>query len=244
MNQIKPPPNRVVPATPTRTKIPGCLLALLIFAGIMLVVLIGGGLTLYFAAGTIFKHGASFVIDEISESITQDSQLPPTEKDQIKRVLGDLSSKVKSGEVSFERMGEITKKLLEGPIYSVILAAGFEAHYLTNLNLSNDERAAAHNTLKRFASGLASGSIPQEEANQIFTAITKPDSAESSDESGDSSSTFELRLDLSPTEAKEVLAKMKASADRAQVPVAVEELNIGALLERTINEGLHSSNGN
>ncbi len=196
----------------------GCLIA----AVVVIAILVGGGI---FVAKNYRVWAAKAITLAMVAGINE-SDLPTEEKNEIILILDQVKEDYIAGDIELEELGRIAEALADCPAIAIGMVMQFEASYVTNSALSDQEKADAHMHLNRFAQGLINDSIGWGQLDEVTAPIQIVRSEDDTD--------LKLPEQCSVEEIRQVLANVKAAADEKNIAMFYIEIDISDEFERTI----------
>jgi len=201
-----------------------CLMGCLI--GATIVVLMGAG-----AAWWVLNNWKGWLVTggtQVIEAGIDDSKLPDQEKVELKAELKRLRNGYREGKISDEQVLRVVETLVQSPLMRMLIVAAVETHYVVNSGLSDEEKTDAKVELQRFASGMMSKKISQEDLDEVLSHIADRD------ENGN----LKIRETVSDKELREFLAAVAKKADAAEIPAKIEPVDPSDTLKQIIDNAL------
>ena len=168
----------------------------------------------------VYQNGREFFTelgrDKIVEAINA-SGLEAEEKELIAAEIDRVSGAFLRGEIPVQKMVELAEAIAEGPLMSVVLVEVARTRYLDPSGLSEEEKAAGLETLRRAAYGQMEGLLTEEDLDAAFASIEKP---------GSHDADRRIQETLTDEQLRAFLAEAKAAADRADVPAEVPAFDL------------------
>ena len=162
----------------------GCLIALAIVG----VIVVGVGIY----AAMNWRTWASDLANTIVEKGVEQSSLPEAEKLEVMGVVNTFTGEFEAGDVSVEDFFKVLEQLGESPVMPAMIVMGVEKSYITDSELTDEEKADGSKQLGRFVRGVAAGTISQTKIDDV----TQPIHAQMSDSDKVSIHTGNLNVDL------------------------------------------------
>lgn len=221
---------------PVREKKPmsGCAMAG-IGCGIALVLLlIVGGIGAWYINKNIREFGTEFVVMAMKEGVSE-LDVPADQLARIHARIDDVGQQFKDGQLEMEQVESIFARISQGPLMSAGMSLFFKRTYMQESGLSEEELAAADNTLQRFARAAIDKSISEQQTEAVLDLISV--------KGKDGQREFKERL--TDDELRAFLKAASTAADEAGVPEAVPEINLADEFDKAIDEALneHDSSG-
>jgi hypothetical protein len=197
---------------------------------VVFAVMVLGGILL---AVWIKNNWRDMVANAASEGIKQgidQSDLPAEEKQQIKVEVDRVVTEFREGRMSAEQVGTLMEKFVESPILTALIASAAEANYIDKSGLSDEERAEARITLRRFLRGAIDEKINQQAVDAALShvATKKPDG------------NWEFREKVSDEQLRAFMAEAKRAADEAEIPEQPQEFDPSDEVKRIIDESMNA----
>jgi hypothetical protein len=199
----------------------GILKVLLIVLGAIVLCMVIAGIYV----GTHWKGWVANTANIATQQIVRDSGLPQEQRDSIIADIKQLGDDFKSGRISTDELGRITKALADGPLLSLAGVQAARQKYVEPSDLTSKEKDEAILTLQRFARGVHEKKIKKEEIDDVVKPVAElmPNGR--------------WRLKDKPTrmELDQFLENAKSKADDAKIPNEPFDLNIADELQKTIH---------
>ena len=215
---------------PPKEGMSGCAMTAIGCGVFALILLIIGGIGIYWAAKNIRGIAADAVTPALQE-IVSGMDIPDDQKKQIAARIEDIGKDFKEEKLSVSDLQKLIKGVVESPIAGAAATIWFTNQYINKSGLSEDEKTEAITTTKRFAYGLLDKTITEQQANEVMDLITAK---------GPNGETT-YKETLTDPELTEILTKMKDAADGASVPAEVPEINFATEFDKVINKTLGRS---
>jgi len=228
-NSTQPDANDLQQAPP-KEGMSGCAMAAIgcgIFAVILLIM---GGVGIYWAAQNIRGIAADAITPALQEAVSE-MEIPEDQKKQISTRIGEIGKDFKEQKLSLNDLEKLIKGVVESPIAGAAATIWFTNQYINKSGLSEDEKAEAIITTKRFAYGLLDKTITEQQATEVMDLITV--------KQNNGQTTY--KETLTDKELTEILTKMKDAADGANVPAEVPEINFANEFDKVIEKTLGRS---
>jgi len=149
----------------------GCLTGCFIGAAIVVLLAAGG---VWWAA----NNWKSWLVTGGTQAIEagiEESELPDQEKVELKAELKRLREGFLEGDISDEQMLRVVEALVQSPLIRMLVVAAIETHYVKNSGLNEEEKVEAKVSLQRFASGMMSKKIGEEDLDEVLSHIADRD---------------------------------------------------------------------
>ena len=199
----------------------GVVKVLLIILGAIVLCMVIAGIYV----GTHWKGWVATAANAATQQIVNDSGLPQDQRDSIIADIRQLGDDFKSGKISTEELGRITKALADGPLLPLAGVQAARQKYIEPSDMTAKEKDEAILTLQRFARGVHEKKIKKEEINDVVKPVAElmPNAR--------------WRLKDHPTrmEIDQFIANAKARADDAMIPNEPFDLNIADELKKAIH---------
>jgi hypothetical protein len=199
----------------------GVLKILLIILGVIFLCMVIAGVYI----GTHWKGWVATAANSAAQQLVNDSGLPQDQRDSILTEIRQLGDDFKSGNVTTEEIGRITKAIADGPLLPLAGVQAARQKYVEPSDMTPKEKEEAILTLQRFARGVHEKKIPKE----IIDDVVKP--------VAELMPNGRWKLKDKPTrmEIDQFLENAKARADGAMVPNEPFDLNIADELKKAIH---------
>ena len=212
---------------PPKEGMSGCAMAAIGCGVIALLMLIIGGVGVYWAAQNIRGLAADAVTPALQEAVSG-MEIPEDQKKQISARIGEIGTDFKEQKLTLNDLEKLIKGIVESPIAGAAASIWFTNQYINKSGLSEDEKTEAVTTTKRFAYGLLDKTITEQQANEVMNLVTE--------EKANGQTTY--KETLTDKELTEILTKMKDAADGANVPAEVPEINFANEFDKVIEKTL------
>ena len=212
---------------PPKEGMSGCAMAAIGCGVIALLMLIIGGVGVYWAAQNIRGLAADAVTPALQEAVSG-MEIPEDQKKQISARIGKIGTEFKDQELSLNDLEKLIKGVAESPIAGAAASIWFTNQYINKSGLPEDEKTEAVTTTKRFAYGLLDKTITEKQASEVMDLLTE--------ERANGQTTY--KETLTDKELTEMLTKMKDAADGANVPAEVPEINFANEFDKVIEKTL------
>jgi len=156
------------------------------------------------------------------------SELPDQEKMELIAELKRLRDGFGEGNISDNQMIQVAEALFQSPLMRLIVVTAVETHYVVNSGLDDEEKANAKVTLQRFASGIMSKRIGQDDLDAVLSHIADRD-AEGS---------LVIRQSVTDEDLRAFLAAATEKADAAEIPAEIEPIDPSDELKRIIDSAI------
>jgi hypothetical protein len=222
----RPDDDRFQPEVPERKRstMQTCLIGCLI---IFVVLLVLGALAGYW----VWNNGRAWLATggaHLMRQAIDQSELPPQEKQDINVQIDRIAQAFRTGQLSVEKLAEIIQKLADSPLMTAIVASAVEAKYLAKSGLSDDEKAQAVQTLRRFLRGVVDKKIDEDTVNtaMAYVSVREPDGS------------WTLREHVSDEDLRKFFESAKAAADKAEIPDEPEVFDPSEEMKLIVDEVL------
>ena len=202
-----------------------CLVGCAIFGVVSL--LICGGVTWY-----VTTHIAGWGIDLVASIAKQSvdaSEMRAADKEEVKGQIDRVATGFKDGKITGQELQTIVEKLTQSPLFSVLVIYGVEQQYLTDPNITPEEKADAERILQRIARGCVEGKITTSDLQGPLSKITQDNPQPGQPPQA---------KQVSKEDLKKCLDELEELADAKEIPDEPYELNVGAEVKRIVDEAL------
>jgi len=199
----------------------GVLKIILIILGVIFVCLVLAGIYV----GTHWKGWVATAANTATQQIVKDSGLPQDQRETIIKEIRQLGDDFKSGKVTTEELGRITKAIADSPLLPLAGVQAARQKYVDPSDMTPKEKDAAILTLQRFARGVHEKKIRKETIDDVVKPVA------------DLMPNGRWKLKDKPTrmELNQFLENAKAKADDAMIPNEPFDLNIAEELKKAIH---------
>ena len=213
------------PTPPPRDGMSGCT-KLAIGCGVVCVVgFIGAGVGVMWLASNAREFGAGLAAQAFKAALAK-VEIPAEQREKLLRRIDDAAQKFADNEMTFDQVEKLFEALAKGPIMLAALPLAAEKNYLEKSGLSDDEKSAAHVTIKRLVYGTLHELIPRDTVVSVLETLTT--------ENNDGSR--ELHENVSDQQLQAFLDAAKTAADDAEVPDDVPDVNFADEVEKVFDE--------
>ncbi len=211
-------------AVEPKSKASGCLKGCLIAAVVIVVLVVVIALVLAFT----WRAWGTRLGTALFNSAIDNSQLPPQEKIDVKAQVDRAMQAVRNGTMTSEQFTKLMQGLVESPLISMLVASGLEKQYLDKSGLSEEEKTAGRQTLRRAWRGVFDKKIPEASLDTMMQHIA---------DRGPNGH-WQVRQQVTDDELRAFLAEAKAAADKAEIPDQPQEIDVSDEVKRVIDEAL------
>jgi hypothetical protein len=204
-----------------------CLIGCLIIFVIMIVVAV-------LATIWVTHHWRGWASNLGSSAIKQAvdaSDLAQQQKQAIGELVDRVADAFSSGRLSVDQMGSIMEKLARSPLMTSIMVTAADKKYLARSGLSDAEKAAGRETIRRFASGAVEKKIDKAGIDAAMTHISDIER----------NGRVQLRQTVSDDELRAFLAEAKVQADKAGIPNEPPMIDAAAEFKRIVDEAINDN---
>lgn len=179
----------------------------------------------------ISRHWRGWVAEFGSQAINQgidSSDLPPQEKVDVKMQVERVAKAFGEGRISNEQAKAIFEKLVKSPLMPSFVVMAVDKHYFDRSKLSDEEKAAGRQSLKRFTRGIIDEKIDEKGIDAVMAHIAdrKPDNQ------------WELRSTVTDEELRAALSEAKKQADAANIAEVPPDVDPSDEVKRIVDESL------
>lgn len=208
------------PRNPRSSCLTGCMIALLVFVALIII----AGVVIWMN----WRDWAASIGERAIGEIIAEAQLPAAEQQQIKEQVGRVSAAFRSGQLSTGQLTKLIEKIGQSPLMTSIVASAVNINYISKSGLSDEEKAAATQTIRRFLRGVVDGKIDEASADvaMMYVAVR------------DSHGSWKLKEQVTDNELREFLTAAKTAADKAQIPAEAHDFDPSDELKRIVDETL------
>ena len=213
---------------PRRSRFSTCLSGCLLVLGIVLLLGVIAGFW-------IWNNWRDWVADFASQAIEQGIDawdLPAQEKQEVQAQVDRVIGAFRDERLSAEQLATIMSKLVDSPLMTTMVAVAVDKMYLEKSGLSDEEKAAGRQDLKRFVRGVVDDKIDQQATDEVMVHIA--------DHHGDQ---WQLREHVSDADLRAFLAAAKDQADKAEIPAEPEEIDPSDEIKRIVDEAMGEAIG-
>lgn len=205
----------------------GCAIAAIGCGVVSLLVIIVGGLGVWWLSQNARQLGADFAATALKEGL-KELDLPADQRTRIDARIDDVAQQFKDEKLTLEEVVHIFEKIGQGPLMPAGLALVVKRAYVRDSGLSDDEKARAETAIHRFARGCIDKSIPESTSDSVLDLISTKDPG----------GNRQFKQTLTDDELREFIAAAKQAADDASVAEEVPEVNFADEFDTAIDEAL------
>lgn len=221
------PPSETPIAAESAPKSSGCAKVAIGCGILSLIAIIVGAISIWYVASNLREWGTDITLEAMKEGM-QELQLPVDQQEHINSRLAELGQQFKDKKITFLQLGNIAKKLAEGPFGAASMTRVIEKVYLEPSGLTDEEKAAAKTTIKRFSQGVIQKTISDEDTTTVLDTISTVNAE----------GQREFKTPVTDEQLKAFLAAAKKAADDGNVPAEVPEVNFADEFDKAVTEGL------
>jgi hypothetical protein len=199
----------------------GCLIALVVL-GILAVVL---GVVVYLN----WRNWYASMMSAVGTQLVESSDLPEQEKREVLEQVNRVAKEFRSGQISGPQLGILMQNLVRSPVITAMMASVVDQKYLQGSGLSDDEKAAGRQSVRRLVRGMVDGKIAQASTDSIMQHIATR---------GAPNEPWTLKPTVTDGELREFLAAAKTEADKAEIPAEPAEFDPSDELKKVIDATL------
>jgi len=212
---------------PANDGLSGCACAAIGCGVVFLFMLVIGGLSIYWIATNARRVAVTAAVPTLQKAVST-LNIPEDQQQQIDKRIQQVGEQFEKGDLSLEDLGNIVKTAAQGPLAPAAATLWFTEQYISKSNLTDDEKAAAVMTTRRFGRGILNDSIPSETQDKIMDMITD------TNDQGQK----QIKDRLSDAELKDILKEMADAADAAGIEKSIPEINFADEFDRAIDQAL------
>ncbi|MFG0258742.1 MAG: hypothetical protein ACF8LK_00205 [Phycisphaerales bacterium JB041] len=187
-----------------------------------------------------WRTWASNGVNTIVEKGLEQSSLPDSERQEVLAVVNSFTGEFEAGDVSVEDFFKVIEQLGQSPVMPAMIVMGIEESYISDSELTDEEKADGSKQLSRFVRGVAEGTISQTKIDDVTEPIHAP--MDASDKVAIHAGNFNVDLknpkNVTADELRAFLANAKAEADAAEVPDEKVEIDWSDELQLAIDRAL------
>jgi hypothetical protein len=182
----------------------GCLVGCLVVLGIAVLLAVLAAVWIYRNSRDLF---AGMITLGVKQTV-EESDLPLEEKAQVKAEIDRAAKAFGDGQLTGEQAAELVQLFVESPLMATIVSSAAEQAHIDKSGLSDEEKAEARVTLRRFLRGAIDGSIDRPTVEVTLSRIgnRQPNNI------------WRLRSSVSDEDLRKFLEDAKQAADEANVP--------------------------
>jgi hypothetical protein len=182
----------------------------------------------------VTHHWRGWASDFGSAAIKQvidTSELPPQQRQAIGEQVDRVAEAFRSGRLSMDQMGSIMEKLAKSPLMTSLMVNAAGKEYFAHSELSDAEKAAGRDTIRRFAAGAVEKKIDKAgiDAAMIHIADIEPNG------------NVRLHQNVTDKELRAFLAEAKAQADKAGIPDQPPTFDAAAEFKKIVDEAMNTN---
>ncbi len=215
-----PPPSQFDASTKNDGGKTGCVI---VAGGCLVLLLITAGVGIYVAIN--FDKLAADMMRAGIDQVVKQSDLPEEQKEQVMATVKEVVEDFKAGRIDVDQLERIFDEA--EPLIQTLAGVFAIQQYVKPSGLSDEEKAEAELTVRRFVNGTLQKKIPQEAFDQLQRYFIS--------ENGEPTS-FETKK-LTDDELREALSIAKEEADKANIPIDIPAPNIAEELKKAVDRG-------
>ena len=212
----------------------GCLIAL----GVVVVLVVIGAVIVAMNwrgwAANVTEQGFAQIIDQ--------AELSQADADAMKAEVATLMQDFKDKKVSLEDLARVLEETAESPVLPAASIMFVERAYITESDLSDEEKAEGSKQLSRFMRGLFDKSISKTKLDDVTEPIHYQHGSGGKQPIAINANNLNIELknpeDVTTEELNTFLANCKAAADDAGVPPDRYEVDMAAEFSAAIDRAL------
>lgn len=185
-------------------------------------------------------------IEKTVNAAMVEMKIDDDEQSEISGHVQTLMGKYTAKEISNGQLGLVFEKLVESPLVAAGMLGGIDRLYITESDLSDEEKAAARVQLRRYANGLFDETIDPDSVETVLASVTtkNPDDNDiviQHQFGGTGTSTYALRSadEVSMEDLQAMIAAAQAKADEAGVEANPAEVDLSDTLGIAIAQALN-----
>ena len=156
------------------------------------------------------------------------SDLARQQKQAIGEQVDRVADAFSSGRLSVDQMGSIMEKLARSPLMISLIVNAAGKKYLAGSGLSDAEKVAGRETIRRFASGAVEKKIDKADVDAAMAHISDIEP----------NGRVQLHQTVTDKELRAFLAEAKAQADKAGIPDQPPAFDAAAEFKRIVDESM------
>ncbi len=200
----------------------GCLVAVII---VVVMMIIGGVLV-----AINFKKWSSSLVVAAFNTVVDVSEIPATEKVEIKEIIAQVRTEYLAGNVTMEEVGQLLSDFETNPAIAMGMVMQFEAVYVKGSSLTDEQKEDARVTLNRISQGLVTGVLAWRDVEPIVDAV--------SDVNSSGNRTFRQASSVRESEVLGAIESARKIADDAGIGSGFVEYDISDEFKRSIEKTL------
>jgi len=199
----------------------GCLIVCVVL--FVLVALVG------FWVSRNWRNWTADFSEQVIRQGMAESQLDPQEQQEIMVQVDRVTQAFRAKAISGEQLGNLAEKLVQSPLFSLMMTTAIEKQYLAKSGLSAEEKAAGATSLQRFIRGAIDKKINEAgiDAAMTHVATRNPSGGE-----------WQLKNELTDEELRAFFAEAKKQADEAGIPEQPEAIDPSEEVRKIVDEAL------
>lgn len=218
---------------PEKKGLSGCAIAAIGCGVIVLLGLIVAGIAAWWVAENVRQFGTDFAVSAMKEGL-KELEVPDDQRIRMHARIDKIGEQFKEGKLDLEQVGEIFRKISEGPLLPAGISLFVKRVYIRDSGLDEEEKAAAHLAIQRFSRGVIDKSIPDATQQAALDIIS----------TRDGQGNRQFKQQLTDEELRAFIEAVKKAADDAGVAPEVPEINFADEFDKAIDEALGQVSGN
>lgn len=209
----------------------GCLKGCLI---VFFVLLILGAVGVWWVSQNWRGLVSGMAANGVNEMINQ-SELPDAEKEELKAEVKRVTDAIADGTMSQDQLQQFLNEFGKSPLVSLLIVTAVESQYVKPSGLSDEEKADARDTLDRYAHGLVSKQLDQQDVDLLMPYVA----TEGQQGKGD----WQMKEQISDEELRQFLSAAKDQVEEAEIPAEVPPIDVSEELKKIVDKVLGPAGG-
>lgn len=212
-------------ATEPKAKSSGCLKGCLI----VFVILVVLAAIAVFLIWRNWKSLAAGVASQAADQMIDISPVPAQEKAEMKAEVARVVDALRENRLTAIQFATLMEKLTQSPLMTTFVVSSVEQNTLAGSALSDEEKVAARQTLRRFRRGIIDGSIPEASVDAVMAHVAERDQPDGP---------WTSKPQISDEQLKAFLDGAKAEADKANIPAEPADIDPSDELKKIIDAAM------
>jgi hypothetical protein len=217
---------------PEKKGLSGCAIAAIGCGVIILLGLIAAGIAAWWVSENIREVGTDIAVSAMKEGL-KELEVPDDQRQRMHARIDEIGEQFKQGNLELEQVGEIFKRISEGPLLPAGISLFVKRVYIRDSGLDEEEKAAAHLAIQRYSRGVIDKSISDATQQSVLDLISTKDLQ----------GNRQFKQQLTDDELREFIEAARKAADDAGVATEVPEINFADEFDKAIDEALGEVGG-
>jgi hypothetical protein len=211
-------------ATEPKSKSSGCMKGCLIVFVILMVLAA-------IAAFVIWRNWRGWTANfasQVADQMIAASDFPAPEKAEMKAEVSRVVDAFRDGRLNNMQFATLMQSLVESPLMTTFVVTSVEQNKLPTSGLSDDEKTAGRQNLRRFRRGVIDGTIPKPSVDAVLVHVAdrQPNNP------------WTPKPQVTDEQLKAFIDGAKAEADKANIPAEPADIDPSDELKKIIDQAM------